>query len=179
MNKKRPKEVIIFATLIILGSLYQMFALKLDLFKTLLQPLPEKIILAHFFISATLLILGVISAIGILYLKNTFRKIVLFIAFYTLYTYLIESPLFILRNFHIFVEQSTIEFISRHPDIPASFVSLATWSFAIITWIIDFTFAICLIYYFTRPKVKEQFRKKLITTLETTEQDVSTIENRL
>ena len=82
----------------------------------------------------------------------------LIIASYSIFTYLIEAPLFCFRNFPKLVEQSLAETIAKAPNISSSTLSLILWVSIILFWAIDFSFAIYLIYFFTRSKIKEQFK---------------------
>lgn len=157
MEKKRSIGVTIFGILFILGSLFQMLGLKVADYKFMFQPLPEKIILIRYFISVAVLILGVITGIGLLRLKNIFRKMALFLGFFTLYTYILESPFFVFKNMPEYVEQQFIS-IASTGAIPESIIYAILWTSIIVSLVIDFGFAGGLIYFFTRPKVKEQFR---------------------
>ena len=98
MEKKRSKGVTIFGILIIVGSLYQVLGLRFSDYRFLFQPLPEGVIMLRFSISAILLILGIITGIGLLGLKNIFRKIALFLGFYAIFTNLFEAPFFTFRH---------------------------------------------------------------------------------
>ena len=157
MEKKRSIGVTIFGILLILGALFQMLGSKLDVYKFMFQPLPERIILIRYFISIILLILGVITGVGILRLKDIFRKIAIFIGFFTLYTYIVEGPLFAFKSMPKFVELQLAGLVSAG-EIPESIIYPVIWGSIIISAIIDFGFAVCLIYFFTRPQVKEQVR---------------------
>ncbi|MCX5705399.1 MAG: hypothetical protein NTZ92_05030 [Candidatus Omnitrophica bacterium] len=159
MEKKRSIGVTIFGILLILGALFQFSAgFVLNSYKVLFQPLPGIIIIIRFFVAMIMLAAVLVSGIGIFFLKNIFRRIILIAALYSLYTYLIEGPLFCFRNFPKFIDQQVIEYSSKMSDIPLSVLSTVLWSSTIIFWAIDFGFAIALIYFFTRPKVKEQFK---------------------
>lgn len=157
--KKRSKGVTIFGILLILSCLFQMLGLtKADTWKLLFQPLPEGIVYIRFLISVIVLILGVISGIGVLFLKDIFRKIALFLGFFALYAYLIEAPFFTFRNMPQFIKQAAMHAAATIPGVVESTYSLVLWTTMIISWIIDLGFAICLIYFFTRTKVKAQFK---------------------
>lgn len=143
--------------LIIFISFYKiMLGLNFNLFSLLFQPLPDKIIIIHYFISLTTLILLLISGAGILFFKNIFRKIILFIASYILLSYLIEGPLFYFRNISKLIEQTAIEITTKTPNIPASIFSSISWVIMILFVVIDFAFAIWLVYFFTRHKVENR-----------------------
>ena len=157
MSKRSP-GVIVLAILFILGALIQLTGVKFSDYRVFFQPLPEKIILAHYFLTKILLLLGVVSGIGILLLKNIFRKIAVFLSWYTIFTYLVEGPFFIFRNVPKYIDNLSLNMSSQTKSISLSFISSFIWNYTIITWIIDFSFAICIIYFFTRNSVKVRFR---------------------
>jgi len=150
---KRPLGVIIFGILLIFGALFQMRGLSTDTYKFLFQPLPKKIILVRYYISLTMILLGIVSGIGIFFLRSFFRKTVLFIGFYILYNYLVEGPLFVFRKLPKYIRQII-------PTTAEPRVSFILWTTIIVNFIIEFCFSICLIYYFTRPKVKRAFGER-------------------
>lgn len=156
--RKRSLGVIVLGILSILGAAIQLLSGKFGDYKVFFQPLPEKIILAHYFLIKILLVLGIISGIGILLLKNTFRKIAVFLSFCTIFNYLVEGPFFIFRNVPKYIDSLSLNIASQTKSVSLSFISSLLWNYTIIAWIIDFSFAILIIYFFTRPKVKEQFR---------------------
>ena len=123
MEKKRSKGVTIFAILILVSILYNMLGFNQTHFRTLFQPLPEKIIAIRYFLSIAVLITAFISAIGLFFLKNTFRRIIIFTAFYTVYTYLVEAPFFVFRNVHGFIKQQALETVTQIPEAPEAFIT--------------------------------------------------------
>lgn len=158
MEKKRPIGVTVFGILIILGALFQIISgLDFARYKFLFQPLPEQLIRVRYFITMLILVLSLVSGVGVLFLENIFRRIILFTAFYSLYTYLLEAPFFCFRNYSNFIIQESMGAASKIPDISTSTYSATLWAATIFFWVVDFSFAICLIYYFTRPKVEDQF----------------------
>lgn len=156
-KKKRSIGVMIFGILMILGALIQLPG-NLEMLKLLSNPLPEIIVVGRYYLIKLLLILGIAAGVGILCLKNIFRKIALFTSAFVIFDYLIELPFFALRNIPNFIEQQVKEIIAKSPMIPASALSSILWTTIVMSWIIDFGFSLCVIYFFTRPKVKEQFK---------------------
>jgi len=134
--KKRLKGTIILGILLILGSLYQLRGLSFQSYGWLFSPLPETIIKFRFYISVAMLFTGIIAGVGLFFLKDIFRKIAVFIGFFILYNYFIEGPLFIYKNLKGYINATVISHIA-----------------------VEVCFSIILIYYFTRPKVKEAFKR--------------------
>lgn len=154
-DKKRPAGAIVFAILIIIGSLLQL-PYNIVSARLLLQPLPENIIQIHFFIIKITLLLAIISGVGILCSRNIFRKIAVFLGIFNIVDYFIEIPFFLLRNFPGYINQPVAE-LTKNSSIPPDVFSTIYWVLTIIGWIIDFGFAVAMVYYFTRRRVKEQF----------------------
>ena len=155
MKGKRTVGLVIFAVLIIFGSLFQLPANSADI-QFLMQPLPKTLILVYIFITKAFLILGVISGIGIILLKGIFRKTVLFLSFFNIFTYFISLPV-VYRNIPNYISQQMVGIISTAKYIPESFVYSFLLTLVILGQIIDIVFAICVIYYFTRPRIKSLF----------------------
>ncbi len=158
MAAKRSNGVTVFSILLIVGTFYNLMGMSnVENWNFLFQPLPEIIIQIHYFISVFIMALALISGVGILFLKDYFRKIIIFTTFFTFFSYLIEGPLLIYRNLPGFIEQQVALVAIEAPDISLNGASAVLWFFVILSYVIDFGFAICLVYFFTRPKVKEQF----------------------
>jgi len=158
MEKKISKGVVSFGILHIVYYSFFMLQYNLEDARYLLQPLPEGIILSDFFITKAILVLGVISGIGILRLKNVFRKTALFVGFYTIISYLSIVSFIESNNVLGFLEKKAAYLISTAPHISESAASTILWTSVIIGDAIHLIFTFGLIYFFTRPKVKEQFK---------------------
>lgn len=158
MATKRSTGITVFSVLLIVGALYSLMGMSnVEGWNFLFQPLPEIFIQIRYFITVFVIALALISGVGILFLKDYFRKIIIFTTFFTFFSYLIEGPLIIYRNLPGFVEQQAALLAIEAPDISLKGVSAVLWFFVIFSYVIDFCFAICLVYFFTRPKVKQQF----------------------
>jgi len=153
MGKKRSKGIIIFSILIFLRSLWDLnIYTSFSHYCFLFQPLPEKIILARYVFSIFLRMALLISGIGILFLKDIFRKTILFISFFTVATIYWKHPVSCFRNIVTSLAAQG-EFTSDVTLTPNTLI----WILLAINYIIDIGLSLSLIYYFTRPKVKELF----------------------
>jgi len=153
MEKKRSVGVRVFGILLILSSLYKSLGFMhqnfYNIFKILMQPLPDGIILVRFYFGAILQLIAIIAGIGVIFFKNIFRKLVLFFGSFVLYSYIFEMPVFGFRNLPKLIEQKVV-----HTGIAESTI----WAMMIIPWLLDFCFAVVILYFFTRPEIKEQFK---------------------
>ncbi|MCX5700455.1 MAG: hypothetical protein NTZ63_02800 [Candidatus Omnitrophica bacterium] len=154
MEKKRSKGIIIFSILICSYALWDLNTYSdFRHYAFLFQPLPERIILVRYFFSIFLRIVLVITGIGILFLNEYFRRIILFISFFTVATIYWKHPVICFKNIvmNLVARGAFTSDVTLTPDT-------VIWILIVINYIIDISFALCLIYFFTRPQVKEQFK---------------------
>ncbi len=158
MDKNRSVGITVFSIFIVISSLlFFLLAFHISNYKYLYKPLPEIIIQIRYFVGQTMAAVGFISGIGLFARKDFFRKAVLANSFYTLYRYIIEGPFFIFKNTILHTQQ--LLSISESPTAYLNHEGIRQGALVtIFVWIIDFSFAICVIYFFTRLKVKEQFK---------------------
>jgi len=157
MGKRASVGVIVFGILLILSSLFNVTGLNLDATRFLLQPLPEALIVVFFYISVVCVVLSFVSGVGVFFLKDIFRKIVLFIGSYSIFTYVVFGYT-TFSNMPRFIDREITEMMATTPAVPEQAFYSIMWACCIAFLILDFAFAVCLVYYFTRPKVKEQFK---------------------
>jgi len=116
------------------------------------RPSPEKLIFARYIFSIAFRIALLISGIGILFRKEIFRKAAIFIGCFTIATIYWKHPVICFKRVLIWkVYQGVLPF----DIIPR--INLFSWICASICYIFDIGVNLCLIYFLTRPKVKEQF----------------------
>ncbi len=125
--------------------------------KVFYQPLPDSVILIRYIIIRILLLFGIVSGIGILCLKNVFRKIMIILSSIVIFDYIVSIP-FILRNIPNYIDQELAKIVTQNPTVSQSVVSASLWGGILASWIIDIGFSICIIYFFSRSKVMEQFK---------------------
>lgn len=145
MDKKRSKGVTILAILIFMGGAGN---LSTDIFVEFNGAPAWRII-----ICSMLHIAQMICAIGILNLKEVARKIAIIV--YAAYMFWV--PLLLV----LFTSKNLVNNVKNHAaglDLKtAGIIAEVVLIFAIISSVLWFAF---IIYFFTRPKVKEQFQKK-------------------
>lgn len=164
MPKKIPFGIKLFGVLLILSSLIQMPGF-IDYGRYRhgwFRQLPEGLILLRFLVSWLIRLAGLACGIGILKRKEFFRKAALGLFFFTIITINLKHPYFVFAN----IFKDATKSISDNPAISYSVktrsIELLTSLMpitAVIMYVGDILFALCIIYYFTRPKVKQYFIK--------------------
>ena len=159
MENKRSKGVTIFAILLIVSALVGLAAvLDPETIKEQYRSLPESIVTIRYYISIIVVIGALVSGIGLFSLKNIFRKLTILVCSFGLYGYIIELPFILLKSIPSLIEKKALEIVATTPGIPAEVHIKGLWVAIITFWTIDFLFLFCLLFYLTRPKVKEQFK---------------------
>jgi len=154
LNRSRPRGVVIFSVLLILGSVYKLWGfLSYDYYRFMFQQLSEEMIRFRYFVSILSRFAALIIATGVLLLKNVFRKLLLLSSLLTLCFIYWKHPFFVFENISRLTEQ---QFLNKavveeltHPWHP--------WVSLIFNYLVDIVFSGSAIYYFTRPNVKKQF----------------------
>ena len=158
MKNKRPKGVIIFGILIITSSLIHMHKLVLDYDwnrENMLTCMPEWLVVVRYCFSWFQRILGLTIAIGILRLKNIFRKLGIALGVFTICTLYWKHPYSAFLRHTNYLDQQFGHLLTAAPGITFSSLTLIS---LIVYYILEIVFWGIFIYYFTHPKVKEQFR---------------------
>ncbi len=155
-GRKRPLGVKIFSVLLIMGSLYKLWGFwSYGYYRFMFQPLTEEAIFLRYCLSVGLRLAGLIIAVGVLFLKNIFRKTLLLLSFSTLCLLYWKHPFFVFENIARYNEQF---FLNRiivtelvYPAYP--------WISLIFNYAIDIGFSLAILRYFTRPQIKEHFKR--------------------
>ena len=116
------------------------------------HPSPENLIFIRYLFSVGLRLALFISGIGILFRKDIFRKIIIFISFFTIATVYWKHP--------VIVFERILWWKIMQGTLPADIIpkiNMVAWSCVVTSSIIDIVVCLCLIYYLTRPKIREQF----------------------
>ena len=150
MFKKRPLGLIIFGIILIATSLDQLRHMPpYSFYKLVNHEWPENIIKIRFIGSYVFRLIGLASGIGVLCLSNIIRKLFIGFSYYCLIT----LPLRHTYSSMLFFTGPIYHHYGSSFSLP-----VFTWITVIIRWIIDGTFSLLAIYYFTRPKLIEHFR---------------------
>ncbi|MBU0469005.1 MAG: hypothetical protein KKF78_00935 [Candidatus Omnitrophica bacterium] len=181
MNKKpkgwiqdtRSTGVTWFGVLLTVGALFKIFLLfNYDYYRFLFQPLSDKAIFIRYVMSIAHIFLGLICGIGILILRDVFRKIAILLCFVTVLTVYWKHPVYVFRNVAVYIEHQyngktfgeEVEMSKEGYPLfkkGSSIYELEYESFPLISMsfycIYDIVFCFAFIYFFNNKKVKEQF----------------------
>ena len=127
-------------------------------YQLIFQYLPQDTILLRHKCSVAIRAATLITAIGILFRKDIFRKLIIGISSFNIATIYWKHPLDCYR--HIFKRMA--ESGLMQPSL-LHLRETFSWIMMIICYIIDISIAVGLIYFFTRPFVKNQFRGQFDT----------------
>ena len=153
-GKGRPQGVMLFGVFLILGSIYKLWGfLSYDYYVLSFQPLPEQVIFARYIGSVGLRVLGLIIATGVLLLKDIFRKSFIVLCALTLCALYWKHPFFVFEN----IAQHTEQLFSHTTVTGELAYPLYPWISLLFNYTVDIVFCASALFYFTRPKVKEQF----------------------
>lgn len=143
------------AVLLVLGALYQFKGLSLSGYKFFFRDLPYNLIIARYYISLGMIIIGVITGIGLFFLKDIFRRTALFIGGYIIFGYLVEGPFLVFKYIPGYIQGLVVHMASLGTK---SFnVYLTVWAPIIFSMLVELGFGVFLIYYFTRPNIRKIF----------------------
>jgi len=100
-------------------------------------------------------ILGLVAGIGIRFRKNIFRRIAVLVGFWVSFEGFWRIARFVKLNAALGqkVAEKSLEI-----NLPEPVILLIVLTPIVIFHIIQFSYSIALIWYFTRPRIKEQFK---------------------
>jgi hypothetical protein len=154
LAKDKPsKEIIILSIIVILYALQSFPNLDFAAYAIKFNPLPEKLIFGRYLLSIAIRIFLLIAGIGVLFRKDIFRKSVIFICLFTIGTIYWKHPFICFKNSLMFDINHGLLSVNLIPKI-----DMIAWICVVICYMIDISIAIFLIYLFTRPKIKGQFK---------------------
>ena len=166
MKKKRSKGVNVFCGLLIFSSLYQINTLIMerDWYFMLYSHLPEWLMVMRYSFSWLQRILGLSAAIGMLMLKDFYRKLALVISVFSILTLYWKHPYTAFQKHtelldKVFAANTSLSnlFLKLSENgINISFSDLTVASM-LFHWFLDIIFFGSLIYFLTRKEVKGQF----------------------
>jgi len=157
---KKPFNIFVFAILLILSSLIWFAAyMNYHVYRITFQWLSEESARARYLLSVINRALVLVSGVGILCLKDIFRKIGLVLCVLTICVLPWKHPYLVFKNLAENITQQVLN--TMPPESIAVSESISTISLLvsmIIVYAVDIVFALAFIYYFTRPKVKNYFK---------------------
>ena len=157
MGQKRSLGVTVCGVALILISLSTTIKLlDFDYYRHLFQYLPQDLMLLRYIISWCDRGLEFVLGVGILCLKDVFRKILIFSRIFIIVTIQLKHPFLGLENHIKYLDQQGVISIKSFA-MPGVSLNQLTWLAVLGACIFDIFLAAFLIYFFTRPKVKAQF----------------------
>lgn len=155
MERKRSKGVTVLGVLTIIFSLTSIPAWNYKDFSTIYNSFPHFIILILFIYTILYVPLGIIAGIGILKLNNIARKLAITITAINLFIFVLT--VFGLDGIKAFI-QKEYQGVNLTNIIPeATFLNICL-GVIYFGFTIGFIYEIIYLYFFTRPKIKEQFK---------------------
>jgi hypothetical protein len=170
MVKKRPKGLVVFSVLIILSSLLHINTLYRysDWYTGIYGYWPEWLIDLRYAFSWIQRIIGIMTAIGILFLNNLYRRIGILLGCFTIITIYWKHPYQAFLKSNMILDEQLgplFEHIGLQDylqSIGLAPLSFASYTVAAIVFhsLLDILFWFGFIYYFTRPEIKRIFINK-------------------
>lgn len=150
--------IILFGVFLIITSFLQIQKFSsFNNYRSIFAHLPDNWINVRYIISISLRILGFVIGCGLLFRKEFARKLAIYLAIFTICTIYWKHPYEVVANscriiyYTMYNQSGATQFV-----LPAE-VKTVTWLALIVFYLIDIVFFSVLIYYFTRPRIKEQF----------------------
>ncbi|MBU4334012.1 MAG: hypothetical protein KKD07_06185 [Candidatus Omnitrophica bacterium] len=131
-----------------------------DLYEFMFQFLPQNYILARYVGSLSLRLIFIISALGLMYYKNIFRKAIMIACLYTIITVYWKHPYEALINFDRYFNFNVMTFNQslyahfRYKFLDYYYIKKLS---IIVAYVIDITLYGSIIFYLNRKKVKKYF----------------------
>ena len=173
IQETRSTGVTWLGSLMVVGSLIKIFFfVNYDYYRFLFQPLSDNVILIRYLLSVVGALIGLISGVGVLLLREVFRKLAVVLCVITLVTVFWKHPMFVFRNVAVYIEHEyTGEPFGQGVDISkegypffkegSSKYKLKYENFPLISMsfycVFDIVFCLAFIFYFNQNKIKEQF----------------------
>lgn len=159
MRYRKPKGIIIFGILLIVSSLIHIRTLIVarNWYWNNFSYMPPIWILTRFLFSWLQRFLGLTAGIGILYQKNWCRRLAIAISWFTIFVLYWKHPYQAFLNHTRYLDQH-LDYLLKIIGCPEISFSALTVSAIIAHYCLDILFCGSLIYYFTRPQVKNHFR---------------------
>ncbi len=161
MKNNLPKGVIIFSVLIIIGSLLGLKYLVFmpEHYKTVLSSkMSESVIFYRYIGSISVRLLTIAVAVGLLFNKEICRKFMILIALLTIIFIYWKHPSFILEEGAKEVAAACSSSGACNAQLKDFISGYLPWIMLVLLYIRDIGFSLAVIYYFTRPKIKERFK---------------------
>lgn len=155
MKKKFAIGVTLFGVYFVLDSCFQLY-IKLfspdyySWYSLIFQSLPEKAIFLRYVLSIIFRVIEFVFGLGIFCRKDVFRRLAIFMSWFTIVVVYWKHP------FNALTRHAQIVVDNIHPAASTKFIS---WVSLVFIYALDIGIAAFTIYYFTRPHIKEEFKR--------------------
>ena len=155
-GRKRPRGVVVFAVLLMCGSLYKSWGfMDYDYYRFMFQSLDKRIVIFRYGGSVALRIAGIAVAIGTLGLKERSHRYFIWLSIFTLGVLYWKHPPYVFEQIAHNTEQLFLNTTAADPLV----YPVHPWISLSFHYLTDIVFSGSALYYFTRPSVKEHFSK--------------------
>lgn len=163
MRKKFALGVTLFGLYFIIDSCFQLYIKLLspgyyDWYSSVFQPLPVKIIYLRYILSIIFRMIEFAFGLGIIYRKEASRRAAVFMSWFTIAIVYWKHPV----NAFSRHAQNTVDNIYPATSCqltPSAYAKIIPWISLAAVYAIDIGISALAIYYFTRPRVKEEFKR--------------------
>jgi small-conductance mechanosensitive channel len=163
MKKKFAIGVTLFGLYFIADSFFQLYMKFFSpnyylWYSSIFQPLPEKIIFLRYVFSIIFRVIELAFGLGILCRKDLFRKLAIFMSWFAIAVIYWKHPV------GAFTKHANAVINHIYPATNCQLSSpvnkeFVYWVSLGVVYAIDIGIAALAIYYFTRPRIKEEFKK--------------------
>ena len=163
MKKKFAIGVTLFGVYFIIDAFSELYS-KLfspgyySWYSLIFQPLPEKVIYLRYILSIIFRMIELAVGLGIILRKDTFRKLAVFMSWFIIAIVYWKHPFSALTKHVKIVVDNIYSGAGYQLSAPLNIESISWVSLGFI-YAIDIGIASLAIYYFTRPHIKEEFKK--------------------
>jgi len=164
MKKKFALGITLFGLYFIVDSLFQLYFKLLtpnyySWYSTIFQPATEKTIFLRYLFSILNRIFELALGIGIFRRQEIFRKFALIFSWFTISIIYWRHPFDALINHSQIVVKNMYPVSGSCQLTSPAYTNMITWASLWFIYAIDIAISALAIYYFTRPHIKEQFKR--------------------
>jgi hypothetical protein len=162
-GRRRSIGVTVFSFLLIASSIMHVHKLIVDVawYADTYSYMPAWMILLRYSFSWLQRVLGILAAVGLLALNDAARKLAIAIGIFTILTVYWKHP-YIAYKAHAEFLDDRFGLLFHQLGAPAGFkISSYTMAAVVLNGSLDVIFCATLIYFLTRPVVRDQFKKDI------------------
>ena len=164
MKKKFALGITLFGLYFFVDSFFQLYAKLLtpnyySWYSTIFQPAPEKTIFLRYLFSILYRIFELALGIGIFRRQEIFRKFALFFSWFTISIIYWKHPFDALINHSQIIGKNIQPIVGSCQVTSPAYINMIARISLWCVYTMDIGISALVIYYFTRPYIKEQFKR--------------------